>query len=368
MLTSSLAPYLLWAKTRQPALIDLAGSNLLHCTPEDLPEIHSAIGLSARNDDGYAPVVEAVARLGSVDTARVVTAQGCSGANFITIAALVGSGDRVLLEQPSYDPLEGACRLMGARVERFPRRFEHGYHLDLGDLRRRLATPARLVILTSPHNPSGVPLDEAEIVDLARLAEAAGADLLVDEVYLDGARLAAGGTGIARSAAALDGSIFVTSSLTKSYGLAGLRCGWIIAPPGQSDRLRRTRDVVYNAGSAPADLLAEVAFAHLPRLAERARRLLTTNLDRAHRFLAATPRIEVAIPPRSSVFFPRIRGMADAAPFIAKLLDTAGVAVAPGRFFDAPAHFRISLAGPTDRLDAGLSAITTALDRPGAGA
>jgi len=365
MLTSSLAPYLLWAKTRTPAAIDLAGSNLLPCTLEDLPEIRTAIGLSAPNDDGYAPVVDAIARHADVDPARVVTAQGCSGANFITIAALVGAGDRVLLEQPSYDPLEGAARLMGARVERFVRRFEDGYRLDLDDLRRRLSTPARLVILTSPHNPSGVPLDEAELTALAGLAESAGADVIVDEVYLDGARLVAGGRGIARSAAALGGPLFSTNSLTKSYGLAGLRCGWIIAPPGMSDRLRRTRDVVYNAASAPADLLAAVALAHLPRLAERAGRLLGQNVAVARRFLETTPRLEVAATPGASVVFPRIRGVADAGPFVQHLLDRAGVAVAPGRFFDSPAHFRLSLAGATDRLETGLSALGDALARAG---
>ena len=79
MLTSSLAPYLLWAKTRQPAAIDLAGSNLLHCALDDLPGAREALELTAPNDNGYAPVVEAIAaHYASID-ARVVVRHGMLG-------------------------------------------------------------------------------------------------------------------------------------------------------------------------------------------------------------------------------------------------------------------------------------------------
>ncbi len=362
MLQTPLAPYLLWAKTRQAAAIDLAGSNLLHCALEDLPGAREAVDLSAPNDNGFAPLVDAIAAHYGVGAGRVVTAAGCSGANFLAIAALVGAGDHVLVERPGYDPLPGACRLMGANVEAFDRRFEDGFGLDVDAIARRITPSTRLIIISTPHNPSGVELDAAALSALGRLAERADAHVLVDEVYLDAANIVRGLPATATSAARLDGPFVITNSLTKSYGLAGLRSGWAIAPgDAVAVRMRRTRDLVDNAGSAPADRLAALAFTELPRLADRTRLLLGGNLERARRFFADHPELELAAPPGASVVFPRIAGCANAEPFVEHVLGRHGVAVAPGRFFDAPAHFRISLAGRSDALDAGLARLGPAL-------
>jgi aspartate/methionine/tyrosine aminotransferase len=361
MLEAPLAPYLLWAKSRQPSAIDLAGSNLLHCTLDDLPGARDAVDLWAKNDDGYQPLIDGLAAHYGIAADRFATANGCSGANFVAIAALVAAGDEVLIERPGYDPLIGACLLMGAHVRRFERRFEHRYQIDLDDLTRHITPRTRLIVVTTPHNPSGAQLDRAALTELGKLADRNGVHVLVDEVYLDAACAVRGEHGPALSAARLDGPFVVTNSLTKSYGLAGLRLGWAIASPRVTLRLRRTRDVIDNAGSSPADRLAALAVAELERLKERARSLLVANLDLARKFLAAQPRLEIAEPPGSSVMFPRIREVDDADAFIRALLEQHGVAVAPGRFFDAPAHFRISLAGRTDTLAAGLDAIAGSL-------
>ena len=162
MLHTSLAPYLLWAKTRHPAAIDLAGSNLLHCTIDELPGAREALDLWAPNDNGFAPIVSAIASHYHVDPARVVQGGGCSGANFITMAALVGAGDDVLVERPTYDPLIGAARLMGANIVRFERRASNGFRVDPDDVRRAVTPRTKVIVLTTPHNPSGVQIDRAD--------------------------------------------------------------------------------------------------------------------------------------------------------------------------------------------------------------
>jgi len=359
MLDVSLAPYLLWAKTRHPAAIDLAGSNLLHCTLADLPGAREAIDLSAPNDNGYAPVMTAIAQHYGVDAGRVVQAGGCSGANFLAVAALVGAGDEVLVERPTYDPLIGAARLMGATITRVERHFSNGFRLDPDDVRRAVTPRTRLIVVTTPHNPSGVRIDRATLSALADIAASARAHLLVDEVYLDAASLVAGIGETTESAARLDGPIVVTSSLTKSYGLAGLRSGWAIAQPDVAERLRRTRDVVDNAGSGPADRLAALAWSVRPHLAARAMRVLGENVALARDVFARMPAVEFAEPPACSVIFPRLRGQETAEPFVQALLERHGVAVAPGRFFEAPGHFRVSLAGDPAALAAGLAKLTT---------
>jgi aspartate/methionine/tyrosine aminotransferase len=354
MLQSTLAPYLLWAKTRHPAPIDLAGSNLLHCSLDDLPGARDAVDLAAPNDNGFAPIIEAIAAHYDVDPARVVQAGGCSGANFITIAALVGAGDDVLVERPTYDPLIGAARLMGANIVRFDRRADNGFGIDPDDVRRAMTSRTRLIIVTSPHNPSGVRTGIETLNALGALAASAGAYLLVDEVYLDGACIVAGESAASGSAARVDGPVAITSSLTKSYGLAGLRAGWVVAPPATAERIRRTRDVVDNAGSGPADRLAALAWSLRDRLADRTRALLGGNVAVAREFFAGHPEYILPERPSCSIVFPRLAGVDDAGLFVQRVLEKKGVALAPGRFFESPAHFRLSLAGSPESLKMGL--------------
>ncbi|HUR20256.1 MAG TPA: pyridoxal phosphate-dependent aminotransferase [Vicinamibacterales bacterium] len=362
MLTEPLAPYMVWAKTRKAAEIDLAGSNLLPCTLEDLPGAAEALQLAASNDNGFAPLVEAIAAHKHVTPDRIMTAGGCSGVNFLAIAALVGAGDEVLIEQPGYDPLVGACQLMGATVRRFARPFDRAFRIDLDALQAAVTPATRLIIVSSPHNPSGVSLDAETLRRLARIAEQASAHVLVDEVYLDAVNLAAGPDALNPSASDLDGPVIVTASLTKSFGLAGLRCGWAVAPAALVARMHRVRDLVDVIGSVPAERLAAFAFSQLPSLKARTRALLTANLELARKFIAGHPQLSVAEKPRATVTFPRLAGVRDTGAFVAGVAIERGVAVAPGHFFDAPQHFRISLAGRTDRLAEGLDRLSQALN------
>jgi aspartate/methionine/tyrosine aminotransferase len=163
--------------------------------------------------------------------------------------------------------------------------------------------------------------------------------------------------------AAAHGDVFITtSSLTKSYGLAGLRCGWTIASPALSERLRRARDVVDGTGSIVAERLGTLAFARLEDLRARARTLLDTNGALVRGFLRARTELEYVDPPGGTVLFPRLRGVSSADVFAQRLLAERETAIVPGRFFDAPAHFRLGLGGPTGPLRQGLEALGAALD------
>jgi aspartate/methionine/tyrosine aminotransferase len=336
-----------WAKTRPAAEFDLAGSNILACSLDDLPGAREALGLSGANDNGYAPLIEAIGARYGVPAGRVTTATGTAGANLLAFAALLEPGDEVLVERPGYDPLLGAARLLGATTTRFDRRFEDGYALD-PDLVRRAITPrTTIIVITSPHNPSGVPVAPAVLDEIGRIAGRQGAIVLVDEVYKDL-------TGDASPPAAARSDTFVTtSSLTKSYGLSSLRAGWVIASDRISQRVRRARDVVDGTGSIVAERLAVVAFQHLEALAVRARTILVRNKAVVDAFLAAHPQLEYA-PSAGTIVFPRIRGVDDAGPFVERLMTEYRTAVGPGRFFDAPAHFRIGYGGDTNTIRDGL--------------
>jgi len=371
MLKSPLAPYLHWAKTRPAAAFDLAGSNLLACTLDDLPGAKDAIDLTAPDKGGYPPLVEAIAQHYGVVAERVVTASGCSAANFLAIGALVGPGDTVLMEGPWYDQITGACRLLGANVQTFERGLEDGYRIDVGALRERVTAKTKLVIITSPHNPSGMTTERETLVALQAMAEAADVHVLVDEVYLDvtnelhrppdSPRVSPRASGPYTPAALVGDRLLSISSLTKSYGLSGLRCGWVIAAPAIAERVRRVRDVIDNIGPAPADRLSALAFSRIDQLAARARTVASANLEIAREFFARHSEFELARPIETTLVFPRLAGVTDTAPFVKRLFEEQGVAVVAGHFFGAPAHIRISLGGKTETLIAGLERIERVL-------
>lgn len=360
-MTDVLAPYMHWAKTRPATEFDLAASNMLACDISELPGVRDAVELTATNDEGYAPLMTAIAAHYGVTADRVVHAIGCSGANFLVMGAHVRAGDEVLMERPGYDPMAGACRLLGATVRHFDRRAEEGFAVDVDTIRRALTPATRLIILTSPHNPSGATLDRATLLALDALSADTGVSVLVDEAYLDITRLLSDDPERYPRAASVSGRLISTSSLTKSYGLNGLRCGWAVVPTGMANRLRRVRDVVDGVGSAPVDRMSTFAFAQLPALADRARRHAGHNLSVVQTFLDAHPALTIRTPLAATITFPRLAGVSDASAFAERAAREFGVTVIPGRFFSAPAHLRISGAGPVANLVGGLARLDAAL-------
>ncbi len=161
------APYMEWAKTREAAELDLAGSNILACSIDDLPGAPAAMDLAGANDNGYRPLVEAIGARYGVNPDLVTTAGGTSGANFLVLAALLEPGDDVLVERPGYDALLGAARLFGARTIRFDRAFDAGFALDPDRVRRAMTPRTKVIVITSPHNPTGVIADPAALDDCA---------------------------------------------------------------------------------------------------------------------------------------------------------------------------------------------------------
>ena len=351
------APYIEWAKKRPAAQFDLAGSNVSSCSIDDLEGAFDALALTGANDNGYEPLVEAIARRYGVTADRVATANGAAGANFQAFAALVEPGDDVLIERPGYDPLIGAVRLLGANIVRFDRRFEVGFALDPAAVAQAVTARTKLIVVTSPHNPTGALADRAALAEIGAIASRSGARVLVDEVYLDA-------SDPSLHPVALLGDAFIsTSSLTKSYGLSSLRCGWSISSPSTAERIRRARDVIDGSGSIAAERLATLAFSQLDRLEARALALLETNRTLVHDFMRRQPALEVVLPRRSTILFPRIRGVQDTSAFAERLFREHGTAVVPGRFFEAPAHFRLGFGGPTAVVKGGLEQLGAALNQ-----
>jgi aspartate/methionine/tyrosine aminotransferase len=264
----------------------------------------------------------------------------------------------VLVEQPTYEPLLAALSFLGARVTRFGRRFENGWRLDLDEVRARLAGRVHLVVLTNPHNPTGVLLPAGEVTELARLTGEAGALLLVDEVYRD-----IWFDQAPPSHVHLGDHVLATSSLTKSYGLSGLRCGWILVAPDIATRLRRVNDFMGSVGSVPSDTLALAALRQLPRLIERSRSIVDPNIAQVHAFLAEhADRLDCVTPERSMTVFPRLKKEEDSEP-LHDWLRGRETSIVPGKFFEEPRHFRLGFAVKPEDVAVGLRNLSEGLRR-----
>lgn len=355
-MTRSRAPYMEWARSRPAARYDLVGSNLLACRLSDLPGARDAVDLAGESPYGYAPLIEAIAAHHGVGAERVSLANGCSGANFLSCAALLDSGDELLIEEPHYDPIPAAAKMVGARVTTFRRRFEDGWQIDPDRVAAAVTTRTRLIAISSPHNPTGVLSSPDRLEALARLAERAGIHVLVDEVYRDVVLPRR-----PRPAASLSPVFVSTSSLTKAYGLSSLRCGWVLASPEMTRAIRRAQDVMGVYGAVPAERLAKVAFDHIDRLAERARGIVANNVDIVGRFLKERHDLECVFPD-ATLAFPRLRGASDTTELARRLFERYATAIAPGSFFGAPEHFRLAFGGAAETVEKGLAALAACLD------
>jgi aspartate/methionine/tyrosine aminotransferase len=153
-----------------------------------------------------------------------------------------------------------------------------------------------------------------------------------------------------------------TNSLTKSYGLAGVRVGWMIADAETTERALRVRDVIDGVGSIPSESLGALAFAHLDALLQRARDVLRPGAALFRDFMASRDELDWVEPMGGSVGFPRMQGTDEAQAFVDMAAERFDVGVTPGGFFGEPAHFRVAVAGERAVLEAGLEALGRALD------
>src|SRR6185369_10897731 len=237
----------------------------------------AGLDLDGASHPRYPPLRDAIARRYGVGPEQVVAAVGTSMANFLAMAALIEPGEEVLVEQPTYEPLLGAASFLGGEIKRFDRRSNDGFRIDIDRVAAAVTGRTRLIVITNLHNPSSAIAGESELRALAELARDAGARILVDEVYLDSA------VQPGRSAIHIGPEFVCTNSLTKVYGLSGLRCGWILAEPQLAERMWRVNDLFGVNQAHPAERLACIVFEHItevlgdsPTMLERNRQIFNS--------------------------------------------------------------------------------------------
>ena len=348
--------YLEWAKLRSVARFNLATSGMADYPLADLPVRIEDLEIGGTGPYGYEPLMERLAAKTGAAAECIVYTLGTSMANYIALTALVRPGDEVLVEKPTYDVLLTVLEHLGAKVSRFERRPERDFRLGLGELERKLTPQTRLVVLCNLHNPSSTLADEETMRQAGEMAAKIGARVLVDEVYLEAIF-----DQPQRSAFHLGPNFVVTSSLTKAYGLSGIRCGWVLAEPELVRRMWQVVDFTYGSPVHPAECIAVVALDHLDRIRDRARNLLETNRVLVNEFLSAHPELVCAPSRFGTTIFPRLKS-GRTADFVTLLRDRFETSVVPGEFFEQDQHFRLGFCGSTETVRGGLERVGAALE------
>jgi aspartate/methionine/tyrosine aminotransferase len=348
--------YMLWAKTSSHATYTLSNSGLINYPLAGLPAKIEDLEISGPSYYGYEPLQRAIAEKCGVSTDCVVATNGASLGNFLALAATLEPGDEVLIEHPTYELLVSTAQFVGAQVKRFSRRFENDFRIDPHDVESAISPRTRLIVLTNLHNPTSALAGETTLRTIGAIAREARARVLVGEIYLDALFEQA-----PASAFHLGPEFIVTNSLTKVYGLSGLRCGWILAEPELAQKIWRLNDLVAVIPAHAAERLSCIALANLDRIRERSRELLTTNHLLFNCFLDERSDLKAPRFDFGTISFPRLQ--TKNVDQLCKLLrDKYETSVVPGRFFGMPDNFRIGLGCDTDIFAAGIQRLGNALD------
>lgn len=319
------------------------------------------VGLAAPTLDdptGYQRLRESIAFYNDVPVADVAPAMGTSHAIFLAYAAMLGPDDEIILENPVYEPLVRNATGLGARIRFFERSAATGYAVDPVKVAARVTPRTRAIVVTNLHNPTGVRIDDETLRELARIAEARGAYLLVDEVYAPFDDLPDDGV-FRTSARKLGANVVTIGSLTKCYGLGMHRVGWVLGPPEVQVGIRDASLATFGHMPLSHACIGACLLSNIGRFSKRAKPLFAGKRELAERWVRSFPNATWSAP-RSGLFgFVTLEGRDDLRPDIERLARENDVLVGPGTFFGIPNGFRLSWANlPTPRFEEGLDRLT----------
>ena len=287
---------------------------------------------------------------------------GAAGALFIIATTLLEPGDELIVVRPNYATNIETPLAIGAKVRYIDLRFEDGFALDLDAVRKLITPQTRYISVTYPHNPTGACLSDAAMLELVSIAQSHEIYLLVDETYRD----MVFGDPLPLAATYSDKVISV-SSLSKTYGLPGIRVGWIICRDAAlMETFLAAKEQIHICGSSLDETVAYHFMLQQKTQLNMIRQDLRTKFGIVRDWMNRQEYFSWVEPQGGCVCFPRIRHpeRIDPDKFYHLLLKKYGTYVGPGHWFDMPRHYmRIGYGWP-DRLslEAGLEALTKTIE------
>jgi aspartate/methionine/tyrosine aminotransferase len=258
---------------------------------------------------------------------------------FLAYHALLGPGDHAIVETPCYESaLEVACST-GAEVSTWERRYEDGWANDFTALERLIRPNTGFIYINTPNNPTGTQMDKRVLERVMELAQERGIFVFCDEVYRElehdpSARLPA--------ACDLYENAISLGSMSKTYGLPGLRTGWLASRnPELLCKCRDLKDYTTICSPAPSEFLSALALRHREVLVKRNLDIVHANLPLLEAFFAHhSDLFEWVKPVASPIGFPRFKGNRDVTEFCEEVVRETSVLLLPGSVYDQPRHLR----------------------------
>jgi aspartate/methionine/tyrosine aminotransferase len=346
---------------------DIAESGILPLSTTDLlafePEASRArvrdellalpLGYSeARGTEALRAMLAATYGRGDADHVLVTT--GAIEANFLLFNVLLEPGDHVIAPYPAYQQLYSVPRAIGCDVSLWHVGPETNYQYDLDALERLVTPRTRVIVVNTPHNPTGAMLPPDAARRVYALAASIGATVIGDEAY----RWLAvpGGDPFAPPMFDLGPAGVSVGTLSKPFGLPGLRIGWIAGPPDLVQRCWAMRDYITLSPGKLNDALARLALAHRDRIVERNRRIIEANLATASAFLGARSSFLRWTPPRGGLLaLLKYDLPIDSLALADRLATEYSVMLAPGSAFGYERHLRLGIGQRPDIFAAGLA-------------
>jgi len=293
---------------------------------------------------------------------NIVVTTGASEANFLVVSALVKPGDHVIVEHPNYPSLYEVPRSLGCSVELLTLSFEQDFKPDLNTLENKITPKTRLISLTHPNNPTGSMISGEELQSLIELVESRGLYLLFDETYRD----MTSAEQILPPAASLSPRAISISSMSKCYGLPGIRTGWLASQDKFIlDSAVAIREQVSISNNALSEEIALSVLSRREEYLQRARERIDNNRTVVADWMQKQKDFEWIYPEAGVVCFPRTRShvQTDNEKLYRALAEKYRTFVVPGRCFEMNnRHFRIGFGGDEEKIKKGLDHLTKAME------
>jgi aspartate/methionine/tyrosine aminotransferase len=296
------------------------------------------------------------------DERNVLVTNGSAEANFVAVWSFIQKGTEIVIMLPNYMQIWGLSRNLGAKVKSFRLREDKSrWRPDLDALKRAVTKKTRLIAICNPNNPTGAVMTEGEVEEVCKIAKRVGSWVLSDEVY-QGAELDGK---LAPSVWGKYEKVFVVNSLSKAYGLPGLRIGWIVTARDRANELWAYHDYTTIAPSALSDYLARRALKPemRTRILARTRKILTRNLPIIRQWVEGhSGNLSMAAPEAGAIAYVKYRTKMNSTHLAERLLKEKSTLIVPGDHFGMDGYIRIGYGSPPDYLTAGLNRVSDFLE------